>query len=114
MLVYQLIIPIIAILIIYWAVKKFRDEKISLGLALTIITFVALMFIASTFPQISIILAKITGLGRGLDALYIIAILILMFLIFKLYNMIEDQKRRINELISQLAIYNHDDNEDDE
>ncbi|WP_367400588.1 DUF2304 family protein [Methanosphaera stadtmanae] len=45
-------------------------------------------------------------MGRGLDALYILSIIILFYLLFKLYNKIEDQKKRINKLVSELALDN--------
>ncbi len=110
---YQLIIIILCIISLLFSIKRYNDQKITLGICITWDLLAILVIIATVFPQISMGLANIVGLGRGLDALYIIALFIILYILFKLYNMIEDQKRRINELISQLAIHNHKENDDE-
>lgn len=109
MVPFQILLLIIGIIVIAWCFKEYNDEKLNLGLCLVVTVIVLLVLIASFFPQISVELAELLGLGRGLDLLYVIAMIILLFITFKLYNMVEDQKRRINNLISQLAIQNHED-----
>ncbi len=64
------------------------------------------------FPQVSTILADIFGIGRGLDALYIMGFIVLLYISFRLYNKVEEQTKRINDLVTQLAI-NEEDEKDD-
>ncbi|WP_304125012.1 DUF2304 domain-containing protein [Methanosphaera cuniculi] len=109
MYTYQIIMLIIVILIIYWTMRNYSSENFNLGLSVGISLIAIVIFVLTLFPQISVNLAEIVGLGRGLDLLYILAFLFILYVLFKLYNMIEDQKRRINQLISQLAIEKHDD-----
>lgn len=109
MYTYQIIMFIIVILIIYWTMRNYGNENFNLGLSIGISLIAIVLFVLTLFPQISVNLAEIVGLGRGLDLLYILAFLFILYVLFKLYNMIEDQKRRINQLISQLAIEKHDD-----
>ncbi|WP_303234831.1 DUF2304 domain-containing protein [Methanosphaera cuniculi] len=109
MYTYQIIMFIIVILIIYWSMRNYGNENFNLGLSIGISLIAIVLFVLTLFPQISVNLAEIVGLGRGLDLLYILAFLFILYVLFKLYNMIEDQKRRINQLISQLAIEKHDD-----
>ncbi len=83
---------------------------------LWLIVWVAIMLFA-IFPQLSTIFARIFGLGRGLDALYILAFVILLYVIFRLYNTVDKQTKRINNLVSQLAIREEEENnnyEDDD
>lgn len=89
--------------------RNYGNENFNLGLSIGISLIAIVLFVLTLFPQISVNLAEIVGLGRGLDLLYILAFLFILYVLFKLYNMIEDQKRRINQLISQLAIEKHDD-----
>ncbi|PAV07997.1 DUF2304 domain-containing protein [Methanosphaera cuniculi] len=109
MYTYQIIMFIIVVLIIYWSMRNYGNENFNLGLSIGISLIAIVLFVLTLFPQISVNLAEIVGLGRGLDLLYILAFLFILYVLFKLYNMIEDQKRRINQLISQLAIEKHDD-----
>ena len=109
MYTYQIIMLIIVILIIYWTMRNYGNENFNLGLSIGISLIAILLFILTLFPQISVNLAEIVWLGRGLDLLYILSFLFILYVLFKLYNIIEDQKRRINQLISQLAIEKHDD-----
>lgn len=109
MFTYQLAILIISILAIAFITKRFHNDALSVGTYLGWFCIWILVILAGLFPGISVHLARITGLGRGLDALYIIAIIIVFYVLFKLYNKIEDQKRRINDLVSELALQEEDD-----
>lgn len=101
---YQIIIIVISIIALVLISRRFQNDSLSLGTYIGWLIIWVLVIIAALFPQISIDIAYFTGLGRGLDALYILAILILFYFLFKLYNKIEDQRKRINELVSELAI----------
>lgn len=111
MYTYQIIMLIIVILVIIWTIRNYNKENFNLGLSISVSLISVLLFIITLFPQISVNLAEVVGLGRGLDLLYIIAFLCVGYLFFKLYNIIEDQKRRINQLIGQLALEKHDEDE---
>ena len=39
-----------------------------------------------------------------LRGIYIISIIFLFYIVFKLYNKMEKQKKRINDLVSELAL----------
>ncbi|WP_069592843.1 DUF2304 domain-containing protein [Methanosphaera sp. WGK6] len=111
MFTYQLLIIIAIIIATIFVSKRFYNDVLSIGLYSTWIILGILVIIAALFPEISIHIAAITGLGRGLDALYIIATLLLFYISFKLFNRIEDQKKRINELVSELALQQQKDDE---
>ncbi|WP_455644758.1 DUF2304 family protein [Methanosphaera sp.] len=113
MFTYQILIIIAIIIATIFVSKRFYDDVLSVGLYCTWLIIGILVILAALFPQISINIALITGLGRGLDALYIIAILMLFYISFKLFNRIEDQKKRINELVSELAIQKQNDDENE-
>lgn len=103
---YQIIIIVVSVAVILLVSKRFRNDTLSIGTYIEWLVIWILVILASLFPQISINLASFAGLGRGLDTLYILSIIILFYLLFKLYNKIEDQKKRINKLVSELALDN--------
>ena len=99
---YQIIIIVVSVAVILLV----SNDTLSIGTYIEWLVIWILVILAALFPQISINLASFAGLGRGLDALYILSIIILFYLLFKLYNKIEDQKKRINKLVSELALDN--------
>jgi len=64
-----------------------------------------IMLIISLKPvEISMTIRKILGLGRGLDALFVVAIGLSYLLLFRLYIAIDKAEREITELTRQIAI----------
>ncbi len=49
-------------------------------------------------------LATISGIGRGLDFALILGILLSFYLIFKMYNKIENIEEELTDLVRELAI----------
>lgn len=108
---YQIIIVLMSLITILLVSKRFHNDTLSIGTYLEWLFIWVLIIIVAIFPGISVEIASIAGLGRGLDAIYILSIIILFYLLFKLYNKIEDQKKRINELVSELAVQNGNEDE---
>ena len=66
------------------------------------------MDLITIFPGITSAFAGIFGFGRGLDVVYIASIIFSFYIMFKLYNKTEKQRKRIDELVSELAIKDHE------
>ena len=113
MFTYQIIIFIISIIAILFSVKKYHEDNFSLATFVAWIVLWLLVIIVSVFPNITTSIASLFGLGRGLDALYIAAIILSYYAMFKLYNKMDEQRKRINELVSEIAIYNNELEEDE-
>ncbi len=104
MLTYQIILLLLSIIGIALGIFRYRNESFS-NSVFALWTFVWIIIIIVTlFPAITTHFAKLFGIGRGLDSVYIVSILFLFYIVFKLYNKIEQQKKRINELVSQLTL----------
>lgn len=113
MYTYQIIILIISIAAIAVSVKKYYENSFSLMTFVTWIAIWLLVIIVSLFPGITTSIASIFGLGRGLDAVYIAAIIFSYYAMFKLYNKVDKQRKRIDELVSEIALYNNKLEEDE-
>jgi len=108
MLTYQIIVLILSIVAILAATYRFRNNAFSnSNYLLWLITWILIIIIA-LFPNITSFIANTFGFGRGLDAILVLATILIFYILFKLYNKIEDQRRRINQLVSQLAVYNQE------
>lgn len=104
MLTYQIILLLLSIIGIALGIFRYRNESFS-NSVFALWTFVWIIIIIVTlFPTITTHFANLFGIGRGLDSVYIVSILFLFYIVFKLYNKIEQQKKRINELVSQLTL----------
>ena len=60
----------------------------------------------SLYPNDTNYLANYTGIGRGLDFVLILGILLSFYLIFKMYNKIENIEEELTDLVRELAIQN--------
>lgn len=108
MLTYQIILLIIGIAGILFGIYQFKKDSFSnMVVSLWLLIWLAIIII-TLFPDLTTVVANIFGIGRGLDSVYIISILFLFYIIFKLYNMVEKEKKRINELVSELALKEND------
>jgi hypothetical protein len=78
----------------------------SIGMLLLWILIWLIVIIVSLYPNDTNYLASYTGIGRGLDFVLILGILLSFYLIFKMYNKIEDIEEELTDLIREIAIQN--------
>lgn len=56
------------------------------------------------FPPFSAQVAKFMGIGRGVDAIVYTSIVLLFYLVFRLYIYLQDIRQEITELVQRLAL----------
>jgi hypothetical protein len=103
---YQLFAIILGLIAILYSILRFRDGKMSLGMFLLWIIIWIIVIIISLYPNDTNYLASYSGIGRGLDFVLILGILISFYLIFKMYNKIETIEEELTDLIREIAIQN--------
>lgn len=64
----------------------------------------SLAIIGVIFPGYTSNLAKFLGIGRGVDLVIYISIVLIFYLIFRIYVYVENLKREMTELIQKLAL----------
>lgn len=85
----------------------------SLGMLMAWIVIWLIIIIISIYPNDTNYLASYTGIGRGLDFVLIIGLILSFYLIFKMYNKMEVIEEELTDLIRELAIQNKNtDNKD--
>lgn len=103
-----LIIRIIASIFVIYAllkvIKKYRDKSIYLKELL----FWAIVWLAIGFvfwlPNFTTLLANILGIGRGADLVIYSSIIIIFYLIFRIYVVLDKQQQEITKIVRHLAI----------
>ena len=112
-LVYQYIGILIGIIGIIYTISRFRKGTTSLGmLFLWGIIWIFLIGI-SLYPEATGLFADLTGIGRGLDVILILGLIGCYYLIFRIYNMIENIEQEITHLTREIALHREKSKSDD-
>jgi hypothetical protein len=90
---------------------RFKGGDISLiGFIFWTILFGSAVVIV-LFPLFSTDIARIMGIGRGVDAIVYTSIVLLFYLVFRLYIYLQDIRQEITELVQKLALKEGEKNE---
>ncbi len=103
---YEVIAIVLGLIAIIYSIIRFRDGKMSVGMLFLWILIWIIIIIISIYPNDTNYLASYTGIGRGLDFVLILGILLCFYLIFKMYNKIENIDEELTDLIREIAIQN--------
>ena len=110
MQIIQIIIIIFALFALSRAFLRFKDNK----LTKTEFLFWAVLWIAITvisfLPNILNPLSNLFGIGRAVDVIIYISIIVLFYLIFRLYVKIESVGKNLTGIVRKLAINNEKEN----
>jgi hypothetical protein len=105
-MIYQVIGILIGIFAIILSLKRFKDGKISTFMVILWNVIWIIIILISIYPPSTTTFANIIGIGRGLDLILILGLLLSYYLIFKIYTMIENIEREITILVRQIALQN--------
>jgi hypothetical protein len=99
-------VAIVTILYLLWRVfQDYRRGRIEWSGVISWSLIFSVFIVIALFPiRISMEIKDILGLGRGLDALFVLSIGLIYLLIFQLYVKIDRTEREITELTRKVAI----------
>lgn len=101
---YQVILIIVAICTLAFVYHRLRSKKTTPAtFGLWIVAWIIVLFFAFK-PNVSDPLAGVFGIGRGIDLLLIVGLLLSLYMNFRLYIKFDDLNQQINELVRALAI----------
>jgi hypothetical protein len=101
---YQIIAIFLGIVAIVLSIIRFRDGKMSFGMLFSWIIIWLVVIIIALYPNSTNFFAVYTGIGRGLDFVLILGLLLSFYMIFKMYNKIENVEEELTDLVRELAI----------
>ncbi len=93
-----IIIFIFALFALSRVVLRSKDNSISFREGLFWIIIWITVVILTTFPQLTDNFSEIVGIGRGVDTAFFVAIILLLYIVFRLYVKIESLDRTITKL----------------
>lgn len=103
MIIQVVLIAIIAVMLVRLILKmKSREINTSYFIIWLVIWLLAILFIA--FPEITSYLANTVGVGRGVDLIIYVSIIVAFYLQFKLLMRIEKIEKDITSITRHLAI----------
>lgn len=104
LMLYQYIGIIIGVVGIIYTFLRFRDSKMSLGMLLIWSIVWIVLIVLSIFPEATGFFANLTGIGRGLDVILILGLIGCYYLIFRIYNKIENIEQEITHIAREIAL----------
>ena len=111
---YQIIMVLIAISTIAFSYQRLRTKKTSPAAFVLLVVLWIFLLLFAFKPDFSVPLANLFGIGRGIDLLLIIGLLISLYMGFRLYIKFDDMNQQINDLVRELAIRNEIELEEEE
>lgn len=104
LIILQSVAALFSIFAISRVYLRFKERKIS---SLAFIFWIGVWFagvIAILDPEATTKFARLVGIGRGVDAILYASIIIIFYLIFRIYIKIEDTERNITELARKMSL----------
>ena len=100
----QVLIVLFALFAWSRAMLRLKGNNISIGeFSFWSILWIAVILIA-LFPGLIGDLSQIVGVGRAVDMVVYISIIVLFYLVFRLYVFVDSKNREITTLVRELAI----------
>lgn len=109
-MILKIIVSIFVVFAVSRAVLRYKEKSISLFTLLfwTIVWGVVVFF--AWLPRLSDTIAHLLGLSRGVEALLSIAVVMLFYVVFRLYVKLEFVEHELSSLVRSIAIKNVKDN----
>jgi len=105
--VIHIIVIVFALFALSRAYLRFRDNRLSIGEFM----FWTLLWIGGIIisfnPWISSYVSSFFGINRGVDLIVYLSIVIIFYLIFRIYVKVENQEKEITTLVRKISL-NHD------
>jgi hypothetical protein len=98
MMVIQIVLVLFFLFVILKVLRRFRAGDIKGMEAVGWVSFWLVAAAVVTNPNSTLFLAKILGVGRGVDAVIYLSIALLFFLVFKIFVHLEKIERQITRL----------------
>lgn len=106
MLTIQILIILFILFVVIRLSLRLKRKELK---PLSFISWLVLWLIVGVFviwPETSAYLANLVGIGRGVDLGIYVALLIIFYLLFKIFLKLEKLDRKIVEIVRKIAINN--------
>ena len=101
---YQIIVPLFSLVMIFYAFSLFKRGKKSIKELIIWGIFWGLFGFVALYPEVTNIVAQITGIQNNVNAVVFVSFVILFFVVFKMVIIIENIESRINSIVRKEAL----------
>ena len=100
----QIVLVLVIVLLVIRTVKRLREKSMRFSAFVGWMLLWSLGGLAVLLPDITGRFAEVVGVGRGVDAVVYIAVLVLFYIVFKMYNKMVTMEKEITKLVTALAL----------
>ena len=86
-----------------WRDVRYKDKSVTIAELLFWSTVWVGVITIALFPGIFTTLSKILGIGRGVDTLLYLGMIVIFYLMFRLYVKQEGQRKEMTKIVRELA-----------
>ena len=104
MLGIQILIILFALFAVVRTLRQFRAGRLSALWGAVWLLFWTVVVVLVFLPNTTQILADVLGVGRGADLVIYLALVVLFYLLFKLFVKIESVEQEISTLVRKIAL----------
>lgn len=103
-MIIQVGVTIFAFIALFGATERFRKGGVSrAGFCFWLVLWISAAALV-WLPQATNRIAGFLGVGRGADAMFYVAIIVLLYAIFRLYGRLEHLEHQLSELVKKIAL----------
>ena len=110
----RIVLIIASVLAVTYAIFKIRKAELKIDDALYWVASSILLLVMSIFPEVTYFLSDLLGIQSPSNFVFLFMIFMILVKLFALSIDISIQKRRLNNLIQQIAIMNRKSSKDEE
>lgn len=105
-MIFQFGVVIFALLVILRTYSQYKKEIVSRYWLLAFSFLWILIGVAAIIPHITDDIARFVGVERGADMLVYVAVLVLLYAVYRLFVRVQKMHEEITELVRQIALAN--------
>jgi len=102
--IFQIIVIVFALFAISRVFLNIKSKNLHGIEALFWIVLWILVILSTLFPTYLSILSKLLGIERGIDAVVYVSLIVICYLIFRVYMKLENTNKKITKIIRTVAI----------
>lgn len=104
MIIAQVLLVFLVVLAVGGVIAKYREGRIGVAAFLFWMLLWSAAVLVILFPDSTIIVARSLGIGRGVDLVLYLSVILILYLIFRLYVRIEQMERDLTQVVRSIAI----------
>ena len=100
----QILLLLLVVLSMGLVILKYRQRKIgTLGFMLWLLLWIGAAVVI-VFPNSTAVMARLLGIGRGTDLVLYISVILIVYLLFRVYVRLEQVDREMTQIVRALAL----------